>query len=263
MNPLLTIILPFFNEEGWIGATVDSLAGQSDQRFRLLLVDNGSTDAGAREAAVQAAPLGERAVILPCATPGKIHAMAHGLAHVTTPLVATCDADTLYPRDYVGQIVALFRDHADAAAVMAIDLHAPESARRSRKRITFILRKSRRFAAKCHAGGYAQAFRTDALRAAGGFDAARWPYVLEDHEIVHRVMAHGRSVYHPAHICFPSDRRTSRTAVSWTRGERLLYRYAPRAAMDWYFYRFLGRRLAARNGMGIALRRKDWSSNGA
>lgn len=263
MTPLLTIVLPFFNEEGWIGATVDSLAAQSDPRFCLLLIDNGSTDGGTAEAATHAAPLGDRATILPCATPGKIHAMAHGLQHVDTPLVAICDADTLYPADYVRRIITLFQHHADAAAVMAIDLYAPETTPRSRKRIAFVLRKSRRFAAKCHAGGYAQAFRTDALRKAGGFDVQRWPYVLEDHEIVHRVMAHGRSVYHPSHICFPSDRRASRAAVSWTRGERLLYRYVPRAAMNWYFYRFLSRRLAAHNSMGIALRRKDWSSTTA
>ncbi|AMK22374.1 MULTISPECIES: glycosyltransferase [unclassified Sphingobium] len=258
--PLLTIILPFFNEEGWIGTTIDSLAAQSDQRFRLLLIDNGSTDSGTAEAAIHAAPLGQRATILPCPTPGKIHAMAMGLSWVDTPLVAICDADTHYPPDYVKRVIALFDSDPRAAAVMAIDLYAPQDTADSQQRIAFILRKSRRFAAKCHAGGYAQAFRASALRAAGGFDATRWPYVLEDHEIVHRVMAHGRTVYHPGHVCFPSDRRASRKAVSWTRGERLLYRYAPRAAMNWYFYRFLGRRLAARNSLGIALRRKDWSS---
>lgn len=263
MTALLTIILPFFNEEGWIGSTLDSLAAQSDSRFRLLLVDNGSTDAGVTEAAAHAAPLGDRAAILSCPAPGKINAMALGMEQADTPLVAICDADTRYPPDYVKRIIALFDGDEGAAAVMAIDLYASPADPRSQRRIAFILRKSRRFAAKCHAGGYAQAFRTQALRAAGGFDMQRWPYVLEDHEIVHRVMRHGRVLYHPDHVCFPSERRASRKAVSWTRGERLLYRYVPRGGLDWYFYRFLGRRLAARNSMGIALRRKDWSASGA
>ena len=263
MTALLTIILPFFNEEGWIGATIDSLVAQDDDRFRLLLVDNGSTDAGAAEAAVHGQPLGDRATILPCPTPGKIQAMAHGLAHVETPLVAICDADTHYPPEYVSRIIALFETDRAAAGVMAIDLNAPPADPASRRRIAFILRKSRRFRGKCHAGGYAQAFRTDALRAAGGFDSRRWPYVLEDHEIVHRITRHGTILYDPQHVCFPSNRRACRASVSWTRAERLLYRYVPRAALDWYFYRFLGRRLAARNSMGIALRRKDWSSTTA
>jgi len=260
MMPRLTIILPFFNEEGWIGRTVASLTAQKDQRFRLLLVDNGSTDRGAEEAALNTAPLGERATILFCPTPGKIEALAAGLSHVETDLVATCDADTHYPPDYVRHVIALFDTDPSAAAVMAIDLYAAQDDPQSRKRAAWIMHKSRRFQRKCHAGGYAQAFRTDALLAAGGFDTGRWPYVLEDHEIVHRVMHHGRARYHADHVCFPSDRRASRKAVSWTRAERLLYRYTPATALDWYFYRFLGPRLAARKSLGIALRQKDWSS---
>ncbi|WP_176594043.1 glycosyltransferase family 2 protein [Sphingobium sp. EM0848] len=261
MTALLTIVLPFFNEQGWIGPTIDSLVAQSDPRFRLLLVDNGSTDEGHAEAAAHAAPLGDRASLIACPKPGKIHAMASGLSRTETPLVAICDADTYYPADYVKRIVALFDQRHDAAAVMAIDLYAPPLSPESIRRAAFIMRKSRRFPSKCHAGGYAQAFRTQALRAAGGFDAERWPYVLEDHEIVHRVMRHGPVLYHPDHVCFPSNRRASRASVSWTRAERLLYRYMPRRALDWYFYRFLSRRLAARNSMGIALRTKDWSAS--
>ena len=44
MTALLTIVLPFFNEQGWIGRTIDSLVAQNDERFLLLLIDNGSTD---------------------------------------------------------------------------------------------------------------------------------------------------------------------------------------------------------------------------
>lgn len=260
MSEGLTIVLPFFNEEGWIGRTVASLAAQSDISFRLLLVDNGSTDAGSREASDHAAALGDRVAIVQCPTAGKIPAMTAGLAVVKTPLVAICDADTWYPPDYVAIIRHLFVTNPRAAAVMAIDLYAPLTHPASLRRIDRIMRKSRRFPEKCHAGGYAQAFRTDWLRAAGGFDTARWPYVLEDHEIVHRLQPYGPAVYHADHVCFPSERRASRKAVSWTRGERLLYRYLPRFAMDWYFYRFLGRQLAARNSFGIALRQKDWSS---
>ncbi|MEJ7933901.1 glycosyltransferase family A protein [Sphingobium sp. AN558] len=260
MSETLTIILPFFNEEGWIARTVASLAAQSDTSFRLLLVDNGSTDTGAREAADHAAAMGDRAAIVHCPTAGKIPAMAVGLALVKTPLVAICDADTWYPPDYVAIIRHLFAANSSAAAVMAIDLYAPITHSASLRRIERIMSKSRRHSKKCHAGGYAQAFRTGWLRAAGGFDIARWPYVLEDHEIMHRLQPYGPTVYDPDHVCFPSDRRASRKAVSWTRGERLLYRYLPSCAMNWYFYRFLGRHLATRNSFGVALREKDWSS---
>ena len=254
----LTVVLPFFNEQGWIGRTVESLAAQGNKEFRLLLVDNGSTDEGADEADRAGETLGERIQIVRCGVPGKIHAMQAGLARVDTPLVAICDADTIYPPDYIERIVTLFESDPAAAAVMAIDLYSPASDPTSRKRVEFVMRKSRRFATKCHAGGYAQAFRTDWLREAGGFDTDRWPYVLEDHEIVHRVGQFGHSIYHPDHVCFPSERRTSRDSVSWTRLERLVYRYVPSAGMDWYFYRFLAGRLRSRRRLGTALREKTW-----
>jgi len=257
---MLTILLPFFNEEGWIGQTIDSLARQRDDRFELIMIDNGSTDAGAAEARRHARMLGVHVTELECPTPGKVHALAAGLHRVRTPLVAICDADTLYPPEYVGRIVDLFGQNPDAAAVMALDLHGPAESSESRRRIAHLMRKTRRFAEKCHAGGYAQAFRTAMLRTAGGFDAARWPYVLEDHEIVHRIMAHGRVIYDPGHVCFPSDRRACRKSVSWTPAERLMYRHMRRSMMDWFFYRFLGPRLAARNGTSMALRTKSWSS---
>ncbi|GLV28320.1 hypothetical protein TomTYG75_08430 [Sphingobium sp. TomTYG75] len=260
MTMMLTIILPFFNEKGWIGPTVASLAAQSDDRFRVLLVDNGSTDGGADEGASHAAALEGRFEILSCPTPGKINAMQAGLALVETPLVTICDADTLYPPDYVNRIITLFESDDQAAAVMAIDLYKPQADPCSQQRIAFIMRKSRRFPRKCHAGGYAQAFRTAALRTAGGFDTKIWPYVLEDHEIIHRVIHHGHILHHPLHICFPSERRISRKNVSWNGLERLIYRYMPQWGMNWYFYSFLGRRLAARNSLGIALREKQWCS---
>jgi glycosyltransferase involved in cell wall biosynthesis len=260
MSPLLTIIIPFFNEEGWIGKTVASLAAQRDQRFQLLLVDNGSTDGGVIEARIAGASLGGRFRITSCATPGKTHAMQHGVAMVETPYVSICDADTIYPEHYAERVITLFEAAPNAAAVMAIDLYCAPDSPAAQKRSAFVLRKSRRFAAKCHAGGYAQSFRTEALRAAGGFDTAIWPYVLEDHEIMHRVHRHGPSIYHADHYCFPSERRTSRDSVSWNRLERLMYRYMPNAGMDWFLYSFLAARFTKRKTMATALREKQWQT---
>lgn len=254
----LTIILPFYNEEGWIGQTMASLAEQTDTRFRIILVDNASTDAGSAEALAAGRSISDRLTIISCPTPGKTNAMQCGLAAVQTPLVAICDADTHYPPDYVHQIITLFDGDAGAAAVMAINLYAPVDAAASRRRIAFILRKNRRFRAKCHAGGYAQSFRTEILRKVGGFDVKIWPYLMEDHEIIHRVHRHGHSLYRANHVCFPSDRRTSRDRVSWTRFERLLYRYMPQQGMNWFFYDFLAARFAARKTLAAALREKTW-----
>ncbi len=126
---------------------------------------------------------------------------------------------------------------------MACDIYdAPETPQSTRRRRKIVL-KSRLFSKICHTGGYAQAFRTDALRACGGYDLATWPFVLEDHEIIHRLLRIGHTVYSADHWCMPSERRTDRSGVSWTRLERLLYKFTPYPTKDWFFYRFLAARL--------------------
>jgi glycosyltransferase involved in cell wall biosynthesis len=256
----LTILLPYFNEAGWLGRTIDSLAVQTDARFRIILIDNASTDGSNREAHKHADRLGQRAQFLLVAEPGKTQALAAGLRQVRTPCIATCDADTIYPPDYVANMLALFAAYPRNVAVFAIDLYAEADAPASLRRVIHILRKARWQPGHCHAGGYAQAFRTDVLRSAGGFDPARWPYVLEDHEIASRIQRFGMVRYHPAHVCHPSERRKSRCRVSWSRFEKLVYRLTPGPALDWYFHSFLAPRLKARGSHAQALREKSWEA---
>lgn len=259
--PQITLILPYFNEAGWIGKTLECLAGQDDRRFRLILVDNGSTDAGKTEAISVCAKMTDIEISHETVTtPGKIFALAHGCALADTPWLATIDADTNYPKEYVGRILRLVAENPDAAAVMAIDLHSDDAAKNC-KRIRKIMRKARVFPGKCHAGGYAQAFSTAAYRQAGGFSAEIWPYVLEDHEIVARIGRYGRIVSSPAHICYPSDRRNDRSDVDWSRAERLTYKLTPAALLPAYFRLFLGPRLRKRRSVSASLRRKVWDNS--
>ncbi|MEJ8629188.1 glycosyltransferase family A protein [Sphingomonas sp. I4] len=98
--------MPFFNEETHLAATLEGLAAQT-VRFRLVLVDNGSLDASARIATETCERLGLDHILLHQGKPGKINALHLGLAHVHTLFVATCDADTHYPADYLAQAQAL------------------------------------------------------------------------------------------------------------------------------------------------------------
>jgi glycosyltransferase involved in cell wall biosynthesis len=249
----LTLILPYFNEAGYIAATLESLSAQTERRFRVIAVDNASTDAGpdiARQTAARFPWLDVEFVHEP--QPGKIHALRRGTSLAQTKFVGTLDADTIYPPDYVACTLAAFGRCPAAAGVMAF-----AAAGRSGPSPSLEL-QSRLWPGKCHTGGFGQTFRRDALEAAGGFDAERWGWVLEDHEIVHRVSRSGPLVYDRDHVCFPSDRRGDRTRCSWTLGERIAYKLLPAAAMDWFFYRFLASRFAARGLRNIRLREQVW-----
>lgn len=265
MTTSLSIIIPYFNERDYIAATLESLGNQQSRDFCLILVDNASTDGSAAIArAVMARFPDIKCQFLFNPVPGQLPTLEVGLARVATPFVASCDADTIYPPHYVETCLKLFTSvpsdvpEEPVVGVMAISLYETPDQPQSRQRIRKVLLKSRLFRSQCHTGGYAQAYRTAALRAAGGFQNARWPYVLYDHEVYERVRSFGAIRYDRSHYCFPSSRRVDRRSVSWTWGERMVYRFMPSKRKGWFFYSFLAQRFAQRGLVQVKLRERSF-----
>lgn len=249
-----TFVIAYYNEADYLAATLASLAEQTLKPFRLILIDNGSTD-GSAAIARAALPPGVDVLHLSEPRPGKIFALEAAMPHLTSAFVAFGDADTYYPPDYLAIAEAHYTD-PDIVGVMATDVPADPAAalrKRHHNRIA-----SRLWPRQTHTGGFGQTFRTAPFLAAGGYAERFWPYVLMDHEIMQRVVQQGRVVYPFDLWCIPSERRADRTRVRWTLLERLLYHFTPAAAKDWYFYRFLGPRLRARKLGHLNLREKTW-----
>ena len=254
------VLLPYFNEEKYLPRSLRSLCAQTCLPAQVILVDNGSSDNSTAIArAIMADFPAIKTHFIHVPAPGKIHALHDGLKTVRTPLVATCDADTWYPPDYLAKAESLFAAHPDAASVMAIDIYnAPHTLTARLKRVKTRL-VAQLLARQCHTGGFGQMFRTGALRRCGGFDARRWPFVLEDHEIVHRLLKAGPSLYHQDLWCMPSARRNNSARISWQLPERVLYHLTPWSLKDWFFYRFLANRLRKRRLDNMALRERNWA----
>jgi glycosyltransferase involved in cell wall biosynthesis len=260
-TPIITFLLPFYNEQGFIGRTVESLAAQTDRRWRLLLIDNGSTDKGTEEAIAAAVAMPDIELrIIEEATPGKIYALKAGLAEVDTPFVGTIDADTIYPLAYVGTCLDIFERHPGASCVMAATVMGNPHSVSNRLRRLRTHAYATLFRDRAHSGGFGQVFDTAALRAVGGFDSNIWPYVLEDHEVICRIADKGTILHSYYHYCSPSDRRADRSSVSWTRAERIAYKLMPRRLMNWYFHRILAVRFEARGKHNSALRVRTWET---
>lgn len=259
MTQSFTVVLPFFNEERFLGATLASLAEQRRAPDRIILVDNASTDGSPGLArAFAAAHPALKVEVREERRAGKASALVCGLADVREGLVATCDADTFYPPHYLKRAETIF-ERAGAAAVLAFGAPGDDPAR------SRLLRAKGAAMAKLapgqtHGGGYGQSFRAEALAAAGGFSPQRWPYCLMDHEIIHRIVRNGgRLGYDFNHWCAPSPRRADRARVRWTLSERLFYHVVPRSRRDWFFYDYLGPRFASRRLGELALREQPWS----
>ncbi len=257
-----TVIIPFYNEEGYLEATLASFAAQTLEAA-YILVDNASTDTSPGIAkAFEANNPGLSVTLIREETPGKAAALATGIASAATPYIATADADTYYPPEYLARADRLFRE-AGPEAVAALAFGAPPE---SEPGHAGVLQKgsivSKLMPRQCHTGGYGQCFNTAALKEVGSFSRERWPYCLMDHEIIHRLtkLHHGRGklLYAADHWCAPSPRRADRGRVRWTLPERLLYHIVPFHRRDWFFYEFLANRFKARGVSELNLRRKEW-----
>ncbi|GAA3235965.1 glycosyltransferase [Pseudonocardia petroleophila] len=105
----LFVVVPAFDEAAGIGATLDALAAQTDQDFRLVVVDNASTDGTAD--VVRAHPVPAEVVDEPrrgtgtAADTGMRFAIARGATHL-----ARTDADCLPAPDWVARVRAAFAD---------------------------------------------------------------------------------------------------------------------------------------------------------
>jgi len=250
-----TIIIPFLNEAQFIERTLESVAAQSAP-LQLVLVDNGSTDDGAAIALVACRRLGIDYRLVREPRRGKVRALAAGFAEVSTPFVATFDADTYYPEFYLEAGERLL-EGPNCAAAQAYYAYPNWSAWRRRAASLRLAVASRLLRGQCHNGGAGQVFRIEPLRRAGGFDPRRWSHILEDHEIIHRVSALGTIDCANAFWCAPARRERDQPSSRWSLLERVAYHLTPRRLQSRYFYEFLAPRLEDRHGSVPVVRRRN------
>ncbi|MCW1381886.1 glycosyltransferase family 2 protein [Novosphingobium sp. KCTC 2891] len=259
--PRWTVVLPFHNEREFLPLSVRSLALQTVP-FHLVLVDNNSSDGGPAEALDLARRAGMMVTLASEMQPGKVAALNLGLTHARTDLVATCDADTIYPHDYLARAELLLDQPGVAAAVAATA--APGASTLARRMAGMRLSVlARLLPQQCLNGGAGQVFRRTALEQAGGFDPAVWNWVLEDHEVMARIERHGRIAYHPRFECAPISRPRTASTVGWNLAERLRY-HATRShnRLD-FFHHHLAPRLRERALSSDRLRRDPAHSRGS
>lgn len=109
-NPLVSLVIPAYNEENFISKTLESVLDQDFKNFELIVVDNNSTDNTAKIAK----KFGAKIIFEP--NRGTGWARQAGLLVAKGEIIATTDADTTLPPCWLSRIVKEFEKDEDLVA---------------------------------------------------------------------------------------------------------------------------------------------------
>lgn len=101
---LCSIIIALYNKQQFVGTAIASVLAQHYQQFEIIVVDDGSTDAGA---AVVAGMLDPRIRLIRQANGGVSRARNRGIDEASGELICFLDADDWYAPQYLAAIVAM------------------------------------------------------------------------------------------------------------------------------------------------------------
>ncbi len=115
-TPKIDVVMPVYNAEAYVGDAVRSILHQSFADFRLLCVDDGSTDRSGKILQELAAE-DPRIEIIHQENHGLVGALNNGLSACTAPLVARMDADDISMPERFARQVDFLGHNADVVAV--------------------------------------------------------------------------------------------------------------------------------------------------
>jgi glycosyltransferase involved in cell wall biosynthesis len=224
----MTVVICTRDRPAGLRSTLASLRRQDDPEFGVLVVDNSPGSPAVAAALGELGPLRRQCVVEP--RPGLAWARNRALGAVRTEVVAWIDDDEIADPGWVGRLKLGFAHEAAPAAVCGMMLPAeldteaqvrfeqyggfnkgrgmtPEVLRTGAPSVTSPLYPLPPFGA-----GGNMAFRTDALRAAGGFDpclgAGRRTRGGEETRVLALLLSAGQVVLHwPSAITWHTHRR--------------------------------------------------------
>ena len=108
-GPLISVLIPCFNEEKVIESSVRRILASNWSRIEVLVLDDGSSDHTA-EVVRKAFGSEPRVTLMAFENGGKARALNRGLARASGDVVVALDADTLFPSDTLAKLARWFVD---------------------------------------------------------------------------------------------------------------------------------------------------------
>lgn len=110
---MVTIVIPCYNVAKYIKRCIDSLVGQSFQKFKVILVDDKSTDDTYQYLLQLQATSGLDIMVLQnSCNSGPAVSRNKGILEADTKYITFCDSDDWYEPDFLKKMVGLLEDNA-------------------------------------------------------------------------------------------------------------------------------------------------------
>lgn len=201
--PLVTVLVPAYNEEKVLRATVTSLLKSTYEALEILVIDDGSKD-GTYGVGCQLAREHRRVRCITKENGGKAAASNHGLEHARGEIIVCVDADTLIHPEAVGLLARHFSDPKVSAVCGNVEVGNVNSVLTAFQAIEYVTSQNldRRALAAVNAvnvvPGALGAWRKEVLLAAGGY---AHDTLVEDADLTLAVLrGGGRIEYEPSAI---------------------------------------------------------------
>ncbi len=198
--PALTVLIPAYNEERVLAGTVHSVLTSDYPDLRVMVIDDGSSDGTVQVARALAAEDPRLELLEQPRNGGKAAALNAGLARSETPVTASLDADTVLAADSLRRLARPIAAGADACS-SNLEVGNKRGLLTRWQSVEYVLGLNLTRRAQASLGcittipGAAAAFRTEALRAVGGWSGDTR---TEDTDLTLALLQAGRRVvYEP------------------------------------------------------------------
>jgi cellulose synthase/poly-beta-1,6-N-acetylglucosamine synthase-like glycosyltransferase len=108
-EPLVSVLIPAFNEANVIGSSVERILASSYTNLEVIVIDDGSADATS-DVVRQLCTNHARVTLITIANSGKATAVNTGLARARGDIVVALDADTQFEPDTISRLTRWFAD---------------------------------------------------------------------------------------------------------------------------------------------------------
>lgn len=233
-TPLISVIVPAWNEEVGVVKTINSIIGNGYNNFELILIDDGSTDRTNTVISKKLIELkkmrdrklnGLRIMFITQSNAGKGVALNQGIKHAKGDIVLTIDADSALQKGALENLVKYYRDKDVMAVVGNVEVANTKTLIGLAQQLEYYFgfynkRAHAVLGAEYIFGGACASFRRTVFDKLGNFDTSN---KTEDIEMSMRIRAAGyQCTYAEDVVCFTEGASDIKSLISqrvrWKKG---------------------------------------------